>query len=162
MRKLKKSYFQSLQLNVQKDLRIAYIESMLEKFGVDFPTEQSEPFECYRKFFQPAELAKLRSVDDKSDQTFVRICLTYIYKDNIEILNERSVAGSPARMVKKKNGSVSYLPAKEAITPKKYILLANIFAERIDWMDIDTCEKETRKKNLNRLVGKAIANIRNK
>lgn len=144
-------------------MRIAHLESMLKNAGIVEDQPQSEPlFSKFLMHFNPKQLAFLRSIDTekRADASFVRTCLEYIYGEDLTVLQKKSTNGASKRVVKRACGVMHEIPATEPITPEKYIILKNIFAERIS--STEECEtiREGRNEKLNILVGKAISNIR--
>lgn len=145
-------------------MRIAYLEGLLQKHGIQETPNCYEPltFTKFSKHFLPDELAVLRSIDHdrRKDTTFVRNCLNYMYKDKLYVFKKKSALGAPKRNVNSSNGTVVEVPATEAITPEKYVILKEIFSDRISAMTISEDERDERKRKLNNLIGKAITNIR--
>lgn len=143
-------------------MKIAHLEKSLRMAGIVEADPEPLLSATFSTHFLPEQLRILRSMDHnkRSDTTFVRLCLQYLYNDNLSALKCKSAMGAPKRKVNKRDGVLVELPAAEPITPDKYVILQRIFADRISFIDIPELDKEERKKKLNNLIGKAITNIR--
>lgn len=162
LRKSKKSLFVALQANLQKELTIAHLQGALEKYGADVPPADLGEFNLFSNYFEAKELAVLRSMDNSlpSDTSFVRHCLKYLYKNNLDVLLIRTIYGTEKKTFRRKNGICVELSSTEPLTPIKHLVVKSIFAERISAMKLGAFEKEKRENSVNCLISKSIANIR--
>lgn len=161
MKQLKRLYYKSLQNNFVKDVRIAYLEELLKKHGILEPQPQCIELLTFSKFsnyFEAKELTILRSLDfcKKTDTTFIRHCLQFLYKDNMAVFRTKSALGAPKRIVNSTKGNIVDVPTTEPISPEKYVILKGILSDG----NLSEFEREEREKTLNRLLGKAISSIR--
>lgn len=120
-------------------------------------------FNGFQNIFEESELAKLRSIDDDrtSDQSFIRLALEYLYKDNIGILSQRSVNGTKQRQKRgTMDGENLEFNATEPLSPAKKRVLIDIFSERISLATQEESQKIIREKNFNKLAAKGICYLR--
>lgn len=87
-------------------------------------SKEAHKFDGFQNDFQEDELAKLRSIDDGGDATFIRLGLSYLYKGNRAVLSNRSVTGTVPRVKRRKiDGEEIQIEynGTEPLTPKKKI-----------------------------------------
>lgn len=161
----KKLFYTSLQNNLVKDIRIAKLEAILKTHGIAVnPTEFSlDQFDGFSKYFDENVLAQLRGLgyNSANDTKFLRKCTRHLYKDNLCSLANKTPCGRNEQIVKRDGKVVATRPSKEAISPKKMIILKGIFAERVDALPgLDEMEKNTRKKEMGKKLSKVIDEIR--
>lgn len=113
--------------------------------------KETMSFGAFLNDFTEQELAVLRSVGDNSrdDSTFVSSAMKYLYKENIDVLKQKSLTGRTT-----KSGQT-----KQPMTPEKYDTLSRIFSERINAITSDHIQKEIRTKRFNKFIKDAINNI---
>lgn len=123
----------------------------------DEPKKNSQniQFQDFESFFEPADIKAIRSVRSgrEKDSTFVLKVSRGLYKTDTQKLFERSSTGKRQKGIQKK-----------VITPQKKQVIEEMFRERIiselqNEIDYEG-ELEGRKSKLNRLIGKAIDNIK--
>lgn len=112
--------------------------------------QSANPINLYIDFkddFDENELAKLRSIDGskKSDSTFIRYCLQYMYKNEMSRLKTISVTG------RNRTGQ-----QKIPMSPTKSNILNKIFNERLSAQGLVDSEEIQRKSRLNIHIGHAI------
>lgn len=93
--------------------------------------------------------------DKSNDSSFIRKCLEFLYKDDIEGLTKRTLKGSREKSVVY-SGSIVKYPSKQPITPIKYSAMKKAYIERLKKFEdaIDVCEFQGRIKDVyvNRLI----------
>lgn len=122
-------------------------------------------FNDFQNIFEESELAKLRSIDDdrRSDQSFIRLVLGYLYRDNIGVLSERSVNGTKQRQKRGiEDGENLEFNAMEPLSPAKKKVLIEMFSERISMSTQEESQKKIREKSFNHLAAKAICYLRSR
>lgn len=118
-------------------------------------------------FFTPKELRYLdvMSLEKKSDSTFVRHCLEFIYKENIHILKKKSLHGTAEKQLFSDDGLVDrVVEGKDPLTPSKVDKIRSMFVERISRSGVGAVEYAERIKDsyLNRLIAASLQNISKK
>lgn len=146
-----------------KDLKIQHMENVLKENSIDFNPDEycSGEFKRFIKFFTVRELATLRGLNfqQSSDSTFLRNSLKYLYKHNLYVLLSKCVTGRRKRTIEMMD-SVVEIPAKEAISPEKMVILQSVFDERIEGISsLDEFEKIERKLRFAGVLAKIINNF---
>lgn len=182
---LKSVFNKTLKLNLDKDLKIDRLEKELEQFKIGegittttptspttanvstvAKTSTSIQFDEFKQFFSRDELRNFRSICDDSsgDSTFIRTVLLYLYKDDVNMLCTKSLYGSEAKTIKKKDGKLIQTTSKTPLTPRKVVLLKQIYAERIDKAAESEFEKNKRIQavHINQLIANSLTNIQNR
>lgn len=110
--------------------------------------EPLNEFEKFSTHFNGEQLAMLRGVDKtlSGDSTFILVLMRLLYQNNIDDLQNVTVAG-------RKNST------KKKIDEVVMKVITEIFDERIDRVETNGNAKEERKKRLNKLLNSAITNI---
>lgn len=107
-------------------------------------------FTKFKNKFNDNELATLRSIDSKisSDSSFILTCIRYLYKNDMNRLNNISVTG---RSRIKNNQKVQ-------MSPEKREIIAEIYKERLGSLNINENENIQRQKQVNEHIKRAIFN----
>lgn len=95
--KIKQLYQLSLKNNFEKDLKMSRMQQQLTHTSqlpaAEHPSstnqllKEAHKFDSFQNDFEEDELAKLRSIDDDGDTTFIRLGLSYLYKTNRSVLS---------------------------------------------------------------------------
>lgn len=131
----------------KKDERIKILKSATMKLS-ERDTELI--FTKFKNKFNDNELATLRSIDSKisSDSSFILTCIRYLYKNDMNRLNNISVTG---RSRIKNNQKVQ-------MSPEKREIIAEIYKERLGSLNINENENIQRQKQVNEHIKRAIFN----
>lgn len=125
--------------------------------------KEAHKFDSFQNDFEDAELAKLRSIDDDGDTTFIRLGLSFLYKSNLAALSNRSVTGTFLRVKRIKIDDevvVIQYNGTEPLTPIKRNILCALFGERVEKSNGGESEKLRRKKKFPQMLAKAICYLR--
>lgn len=108
-------------------------------------------FESFSSDFDSEQLRSLRSIPtiSRNDSTFISCAVKSLYSENLHLAKNKSACGR-----KSKNSQ-----NKEMMTPEKKKILADIFDERLQTIGLSLEEKNTRQKQLNRLIKYAFSTI---
>ncbi|XP_037033295.1 uncharacterized protein LOC119072222 [Bradysia coprophila] len=118
-------------------------------------------------FFTSKELKFLEvlSLEKKTDSTFVRHCLEFIYKDHLAALSTKTLKGTAEKQHFSDEGVVERVTeGKDPLTPPKVARIRCLFVERISKAGVGPVEYGERIKDayLNRLIAASIQNISKK
>lgn len=115
-------------------------------------TDQNNLYADFRNDFDENDLAKLRSIDGskKSDATFIRFSIQFMYKNESTRLKTISVTG------RNRSGQ-----QKVPMSPKKINTLKRIFSDRLKGLNLGDTERTNREAKLNTHIGRAISNESN-
>lgn len=105
------------------------------------------------------------SLEKKFDSTFVHHCLQFAYKDNLQVLTQKSLKGTAEVVLIAENGDVEKtIPGKDPLTPVKIEKIRSLFIERISKCQLNPVAYSERIKDayLNRLIGSGVTNIAKK
>lgn len=187
--KTKQLYQLSLKNNFEKDLKISRMQHQLthtsQSPAVEHLSSRNQLLpvvheshaaheinggrqalkDSFQNYFEEDELAKLRSIDDDGDSTFIRLGLSYLYKRNRAALSNRSVTGTAPRVKRMKvDGEEVQIEynGTEPLTPIKKNILRALFAERVEKTNGGEGEKSLRQRNFPQILAKAIWYLREK
>lgn len=106
------------------------------------------------------DIASLNSIalDKKSDSSFVRKLVLYLYKEDETKISQRSVRGVPARMITH-NDTLIRQPEKRSVSPIKMLAIRKHFHQRIANVQPNEIKNRSKETYLNRLINQGIANI---
>lgn len=119
--------------------------------------------------FTEEEIKALNSISIVKDATYVRTMLSFLYKDDLSILNDRSWSGRTRTRIKTLADNQESLTPHQAhksefkiMTPEKKHLIHTKYTERIQASSIYMQEKylRTNKEYIQKLVSYGIGNIR--
>lgn len=135
-----------------KDLKLQQMGNKLKENSIVFNADDyvSGDFDRFIKYFTEKELSSLRGLDMRqtADSAFLRLTLKYLYKENMQCLLSKTVAGQ--------SGTRS-----DTISPEKMVIVKEIFEERIDGVNLrDENEVSQRKKRLKTVLAKVLDKIR--
>lgn len=152
LHKVKKMLRTTLQINLQKDLKLQHMENKLTTNGIKMDSNDfvAGDFNRFIKIFTEKELSGLRGlpINQSSDSSFLRLILNYLYKENLAILSNKTAMGRNADA--------------DSISPNKLVIMQTIFNERIDGLNLDEDANEKRKKRFIAVVAKIIGKERTK
>lgn len=160
LNKFKKLYRTAIHINLQKDLKVKHNENQLKNSGIAFDSEfVAGDFDRFRDFFCAKELASLRSLDLdwKTDSTFLKCAMQFLYKDNLSSLANKTVTGIKKMVVD--GGIPRLITIKDSISPQKIEILKELFTERICSLPEDKCPDQ-RKKRFRTVLAKVVDRIR--
>lgn len=86
----------------------------------------------------------------RSDATFIREAIKILYKDNLEILNRRTLTGL------ENNHHQSNDNEKKPITPSKRLQIMSLFGSRLGNKAISASDRIERFNKVNKLISNAI------
>lgn len=100
--------------------------------------------------FNEEQLASLRLIGPtkREDSSFVSLALQILYDGRLDVLQTKSITGRSKPGV-----------TKGILTPKNVTTITNIFAERLEKLNIVAIEREERKKKVNKYIKDAQNNI---
>lgn len=101
-------------------------------------------------------------LEKKADSTFVLRCLEYAYKDNMSVLNAKTLKGKSEVLQISEEGNVEHIvQCKDPLTPKKVERIRDLFIERISKCQLNPVAYGERIKDtyLNKLIASSIRNI---
>lgn len=137
LRAVKRSFLNALQESLRKDHNIRSLENKL--FGKGelqfFSTRHTDgDFQRFEKYFSENELRTLRSLsfEQSADSTFARNVLMYLYHGNETVISQKVIIG-------REN-------SRDPISPQKYVILKEMFDERLDGIPLDEEVRNIRKK----------------
>lgn len=149
-RAIKKLYRTSLQVNLQKDLKLQTMENKLRENDIEFDTDDfiAGDFTRFIKIFTEKELSSLRglNIGAPADSTFLRHTLKYLYKEDMNRLSCKTITGRSD---------------SDAISPEKMVIMNAIFEERIDGLNLgDEIATSRRKERFKAILAKVVSSLR--
>lgn len=160
LKETKKLLRTALQINLQKDLKLQQMVNQINLNGIEFnPNFVAGEFDRFRKFFSDRQLSSLRGLDfdRKTDSTFLKCALEFVYKDNLSALANKTVTGKIQNVAE--GGILKRLTLKEPITPQKVEILKEIFNERISSLPDNNC-LHMRKERFHTVLAKVVDRLR--
>lgn len=136
VKQLKQEYQQLLVENLQKDLIIIQTKSKLEE----------NKYSSFLDHISESCVDELNLVGNsqRDDSNFVSLALNGLYKNNTDIIKQKSLSGRKAATI---------------ISPEKKVILEQLFTERMNSL---SCSDQSRINNLPKLIRNAIDNAKRK
>lgn len=159
--KLKKSNNTSLNLIRDITIELNELKAKLQSGDSRPDALTDDSFDNLMKtFLTENEMQMLYNVPDSSnhDSAFIRLLLTFLYKNEGNTLLNRSIHGAKEHVRTLKNGNKIYVKHKEPITPQKINFISQVYHNRIHRLHLERSQfsERTKSKHINQLIANAL------
>lgn len=153
IKKIEDAIISCRSIIVEKNFEIENLQKRLPEDSNPVSNDAPElMYTSYSNVFSCEQTTQLRSIGTsaRNDSTFIIYAIRCLYAENIDSVRNKSACGKKVKRGEKQ---------KTMMTPEKKKTIENIFDERMRGSGLSILEQNFRKKQLNKLIKDALANI---